>query len=235
MNGCLVLTGENTSGILFAEDFDAVEKLDQDFSKTDEEVTAEESDVPPEVTYSQAELDAAVKDAVSEAVEESRSEMAVHHQEEIERIKGENKNNNQSVFDSIKENIDSSLNSYAYNLSTTIVTAVVSAFPSWADFQKDLWSPKILDQISSFFSDNFAVSVKIHPDCVSEIKFLLSQNASKKPEIKFVEDENLNRTDFAIEYSDGKIFRHIDEIVSNILTDLSNSMSKIQKEGMTNG
>ncbi|MCE0744546.1 hypothetical protein LWC05_11690, partial [Acetobacter sicerae] len=94
----------------------------------------------------------------------------------------------------------------------------------------------ILEKILLYFSENFSVCVKIHPDACEDIKEKLFKNKDVKDDhIKFVEDSDLNRTDFEIQYSDGKIFRHIDSIVSNILTDLSNSVDLSGKEEIANG
>ncbi|AQS84030.1 hypothetical protein A0U92_03750 [Acetobacter aceti] len=236
MNACIVLSGENRSGILFAEDFDAVIENDNDFSENHEDSVSEEPDLPPVLTYSQEEMDAAIEKSVSDAIEKTRSEMDICHQKEIQKIEEENKEGLHSLLESIDKKIEMSLTLYSTNLSKSIVEAVVSAFPSWGNSQKYLWSSNVLESVLPFFSDNFDISIKIHPDCCSEIREIFPEESFvKKSWIKFIEDSSLNRTDFDIQYADGKVFRNIDFIVSNILTDLLNSMSQSQKEEVANG
>lgn len=236
MNACIVLSGENKSGILFAEDFDDIPGAVQECADINEDTIPEEPAAPPAPTYSQEELDAAIAESVSEAIGKTRSEMENVHQVEIKKIEDDNKEKLQSIFESINENIGTSLRLYSENLSREILTTVVAAFPVWSNSQEKLWCSSILEKILLYFSENFSVCVKIHPDACEDIKEKLFKNKYLKDNyVKFVEDSYLNRTDFEIQYSDGKIFRHIDSIVSNILTDLSNSVDLSGKEEIANG
>ncbi|BCK77336.1 hypothetical protein AA0242T_2393 [Acetobacter aceti NRIC 0242] len=236
MNTCIVLSGENKSGVLFAEDFDDISNNIQKSSDHNEDPVPEEPAAPPVPSYSQEEMDSAIAVSVLKATERVRDEMEKTHLEEIEKIKEENKNKFQNIFDSINKNIDLSLYNYSENLSRSILVAVVSSFPAWSDSQKKLWAEGILDKILSYFSDDFTVYVKTHPDCCEEVKKTLFENKNVKDDrIKFLEDSNLHKTDFEIEYSDGKISRHIELIVSNILTDLSNSINLNVKGDVSNG
>ncbi|WP_291362953.1 hypothetical protein [Acetobacter sp. UBA5411] len=236
MNTCIVLSGENKSGILFAEDFDDISDGIQESSDHNEDTVPEEPEAPPAPTYSQEEMDSAIAASALKATEKVRDEMEKSHLEEIEKIKEENKNKCQNIFDSINKNIDSSLRNYSENLSRSILTAVVSSFPVWSDSQEKLWASGMLDKILSYFSDDFTVCVKTHPDCCEEVKKTLFESRNVKDDrIKFLEDTKLHKTDFEIEYSDGKISRHIELIVSNILTDLSNSINLNVKGDVPNG
>lgn len=113
MNTCIVLSGENKSGVLFAEDFDDISNNIQKSSDHNEDPVPEEPAAPPVPSYSQEEMDSAIAVSVLKATERVRDEMEKTHLEEIEKIKEENKNKFQNIFDSINKNIDLSLYNYS--------------------------------------------------------------------------------------------------------------------------
>ncbi|MCH4091103.1 hypothetical protein [Acetobacter sp.] len=236
MNSCIVLSGANKSGVLFAEDFDDISRVLKEKQDANEEILQEEPVSPPVPTYSQEDMDSAIAESVSKAIENTKNTLEEFHKTEIKRIEEENKRGFYSIFESINKDIKSFLKSYSENVSMTMLTSVVSAFPAWSDSQEKLWTPEMFEKIYSYFSRDFSICVKVHPDSLRRIKETILEGGDTKDDlIKFVEDSNMNRTDFEIHYSDGKISRDIDSIVSNILTDLSNSMGSSVRGEVLNG
>ncbi len=192
------------------------EEKAEEISKQEEEAPIK----PQEPSYSQAELDAAVKSAEEKGYERGFGAAAT----DIQKAE-------QTALDEINNRLVALLSGESENKKEAEASALKFAVELVRKLLPNLEAGVAKEEVEAFLSDNFSkfrgeknLSFSFHPDMAAEIAPQLSKLAEKNDfegKISVHKDINLSLSDCRVEWRNGGVERNTEEIlgkVDNLLT-----------------
>lgn len=192
------------------------EEKTEEISKQEEEAPIK----PQEPSYSQAELDAAVKSAEEKGYERGFGAAAT----DIQKAE-------QTALDEINNRLVALLSGESENKKEAEASALKFAVELVRKLLPNLEAGVAKEEVEAFLSDNFSkfrgeknLSFSFHPDMAAEIAPQLSKLAEKNDfegKISVHKDINLSLSDCRVEWRNGGVERNTEEIlgkVDNLLT-----------------
>ena len=207
------------------------ESEEQEFEEREEETkekeTLEEEEVSP--SYSQDELDAAVRQASEEAyrkgAEEVKQSLEIEQVKLLEEIERQLKN----IFDQI----ESKAAEREAGALKVAMSAVEKIFPTLEKEQAEAEIKKFLNDNFVQFASQEMLSFSFHPDSISLIAESLGKLAEKNDfegKIAVHKDETLGVSDCRVEWKSGGVERKVSAALEKI-EDLTNNNEKERENG----